>query len=143
MYLSIVPQTIVGKVGNTVIPNHRQYSDNRSIGYQQKRFDCNRTQTHNYLGDTETLKHLTKLVFFLYVYVKAIIAQKMQKLQTTILNKKEFHLMPDRIPNKHFTTGRVQDDFINLDSLIYLWCHITFFQLHTHIQRKQISTLNQ
>ena len=76
MYLNIVPETIVCKVGNTVIPNHRYHSNNRHIGHQQKRFECNRTQTHNHLGHTETLEHLTKLVFTLYVYVKAIIAQK-------------------------------------------------------------------
>ena len=42
MYLSIVLETIAGKVGNTVIPNHREHSDNRFTGYQQRRFDCNR-----------------------------------------------------------------------------------------------------
>ena len=78
MYLSIAPETIVGKVGNTVIPNHRKHSDNRRIGYQQKRFGCNGTQTRNCLSHTETLKHLTKLVLTPYVYVNSIIAQKMK-----------------------------------------------------------------
>ena len=39
MHLRIVPETIVGKVEKTVVPNHREHCDNRCIAYQKKRFD--------------------------------------------------------------------------------------------------------
>ena len=57
-----MPETIVGKLGETVVPSRHYHCNNRCIGYQKNLFDCNGTRTHSHLNHKEALNHLTKQI---------------------------------------------------------------------------------